>query len=315
MACLEVPPDHKGFPGDMEQIRHIIFPEEGQTTDPMVTFTQGSRVIPIDVLEEGKTGLVENTMLIVGPDGREGPHYHEGPNDRKKSCNLKAACEHERILDQLRTKMNYKCAMVNKALQNMAEHMESLANKIEKLKTEVEKQVLETKERQTETEEIALEKKELERELLKAKTAAEYYEKKFKDVSKKHNETIEIVEQDWFHHQESSHEDSEQMSDASGPEEGHLADLKETFTLPVLLDLIAAFDTVDHGVQLKQLEYEVGIQRCALKWFASYLNGRSMSVNTGSSMTKIRYDVKNLGVILDSCLSFDKQVSVVVKSS
>ncbi len=49
----------------------------------------------------------------------------------------------------------------------------------------------------------------------------------------------------------------------------------------VLLDLSAAFDTVDHNVLLSRLEQVVGIRGSALNWFQSYLTNRSFSVNIG----------------------------------
>lgn len=49
----------------------------------------------------------------------------------------------------------------------------------------------------------------------------------------------------------------------------------------VLLDLSAAFDTVDHSVLLSRLEHWVGIQGNALKWFQSYFNNRRFSVGIG----------------------------------
>lgn len=49
----------------------------------------------------------------------------------------------------------------------------------------------------------------------------------------------------------------------------------------VLLDLRAAFDTVDHGTLLERLEQWVGIKGTALNWFHSYLHQRTYSVNIG----------------------------------
>lgn len=39
----------------------------------------------------------------------------------------------------------------------------------------------------------------------------------------------------------------------------------------VLLDLTAAFDTVDHDSLISHLEHWVGIRGVALDWFRSYL--------------------------------------------
>jgi len=49
----------------------------------------------------------------------------------------------------------------------------------------------------------------------------------------------------------------------------------------VLLDLTAAFDTVDHEILISRLERWVGIKGIALKWFRSYLEGRTFCVSCG----------------------------------
>ena len=54
----------------------------------------------------------------------------------------------------------------------------------------------------------------------------------------------------------------------------------------VLLDLSAAFDTVDHQVLLKRLRDDFGVCESALKWCASYLIGRKQSVVIGSSISR-----------------------------
>ena len=53
----------------------------------------------------------------------------------------------------------------------------------------------------------------------------------------------------------------------------------------VLLDLSAAFDTVDHAVLLSQLRHDYFIKDSAHAWFSSYLSNRSQSVHFGGQIS------------------------------
>ena len=55
--------------------------------------------------------------------------------------------------------------------------------------------------------------------------------------------------------------------------------------LLVLLDLSAAFDTINHQLLLQRLQSVCGISSSALAWFASYLQNRFQTVLVGSSFS------------------------------
>ena len=50
-------------------------------------------------------------------------------------------------------------------------------------------------------------------------------------------------------------------------------------TFLVLLDLSAAFDTVDHDVLINRLRTSFGINGSALQWFKSYLFNRTQLIS------------------------------------
>ena len=69
----------------------------------------------------------------------------------------------------------------------------------------------------------------------------------------------------------------------------------------VMLDLSAAFDTIDHNILLSRLWSHFGITGNALNWFASYLSERSQMVNVGqyiSQPVKLKYSVPQVSVLL-----------------
>ena len=75
---------------------------------------------------------------------------------------------------------------------------------------------------------------------------------------------------------------------------------KQHVTLLVLLDLSAAFDTVDHDILIQRLTTKFGINGVVLNWFKSYLEGRSQHVSVQGSVSG-KFDLK-WGVPQGSCL-------------
>ena len=61
---------------------------------------------------------------------------------------------------------------------------------------------------------------------------------------------------------------------------------KKVPTVLLLLDLSAAFDTVDQKKLLKILHDEIGIRDTALAWFKSYLISRTQNVKIGNCYSK-----------------------------
>ena len=56
----------------------------------------------------------------------------------------------------------------------------------------------------------------------------------------------------------------------------------------VMLDLTAAFETIDHAILLSQLFHRFGVTGAALEWFRSYLSGRHQVVRIGNEKSPLK---------------------------
>ena len=94
--------------------------------------------------------------------------------------------------------------------------------------------------------------------------------------------------------------------------------VKGSVTVLTLLDLLAAFDTIDHTILLERLNIYYGISELALGWFKSYLLGRTHSFKVGSTLSHpaaLQYGVPQgsvLGPILFSL--YTNPISLIIYS-
>ena len=75
---------------------------------------------------------------------------------------------------------------------------------------------------------------------------------------------------------------------------------KKNVVVLVLLDLSAAFDTIDHDILITRLSTTFGIRGTVLDWFRSYLSERYQSVcidGTSSSPKTLQFDVPQGSVL------------------
>ena len=67
----------------------------------------------------------------------------------------------------------------------------------------------------------------------------------------------------------------------------HLSLARGEPTALVLLDLSAAFDTIDHNILLGYLKSWFGLGGTALRWFGSYLRNRCQAIKIGSTLSEL----------------------------
>ena len=85
----------------------------------------------------------------------------------------------------------------------------------------------------------------------------------------------------------------------------------------LLLDLSAAFDTVDHDILLSRLQERFGVTDKPLLWFQSYLSSRMqyVAVDGGASLKHALHCVVPQGSVLGPilCLLYASPLSEIVK--
>ena len=59
-------------------------------------------------------------------------------------------------------------------------------------------------------------------------------------------------------------------------------------TLLGLLDLSAAFDCVDHSLLLLRLQHNFGLVDTVLRWFTSFVTGRTLQVSFDSHLSPVK---------------------------
>ena len=75
---------------------------------------------------------------------------------------------------------------------------------------------------------------------------------------------------------------------------------QDQVSLLALLDVSAAFDTVDHGILLERLSTSYGLSGMAYTWLESYITGRAQIIHVGnhhSSPSKVLYGVPQGSVL------------------
>ena len=92
---------------------------------------------------------------------------------------------------------------------------------------------------------------------------------------------------------------------------------KGNVVLMALLDLSAAFDTVDHTILLERLQNDFGISDNVLNWYKSYLTGRTQTVTlcgSRSSETELHFSVPQGSVLgPDLYVKYTKKLSDIIK--